>query len=267
MRLTIYENLKRSVAHAVKFFKVNVAPALTGRPRKIEKQNALTLALYQHASSRATKKSVYEDFKKVLKCSYKTLVCALNEAGAVAHDLFSRIMQMNRLFAHPVKYTDATDLPVCLKKNADKHRVMAGLAGFGYSSKGWFYGLKLTYTRDHDGRPLAARITSPSVSDREIFKSLNKDLYGLLVADAGYTSRKLEKEMHIEGKRWVMTRPLKSMRRLATLAQLNLYKGRFQIELDFRSLKLFFGLVTSLPRSVNGHLANYLHALLAFTLR
>ena len=57
------------------------------------------------------------------------------------------------------------------------------------------------------------------------------------------------------------------MKRLAAWWQLQLYKGRFRIEFDFRSLKLFFGLVTSLPRSVNGYLANYLHALLAFAIR
>ncbi len=38
----------------------------------------------------------------------------------------------------------------------------------------------------------------------------------------------------------------------------------FQIEFDFRDLKLFHGLVTSLPRSVNGYLANYIFALLSF---
>lgn len=267
MRLAIYDNLKHSVAQLVKTFKLDIAPARTGRPRKITKLDSLTLALYQHASTRNTKRSVYEDFKQMLKCSYKTLVCALNEASGLTLKILFLLMRLNKKQAHPIKYTDSTDLPVCLRKNADKHQVMKSLAGWGYSAKGWFYGLKLTYTRDHAGKPLALKITSPSAPDREIFKEINADLDGWLVADAGYTSRKLEQAMHLEGKRWVLTRPLKSMRRLATLWQLKIYQGRFQIELDFRSLKLFFGLITSLPRSVNGYLANYLHALLAFALR
>lgn len=267
MKFAVYEQLKHRVTHLVKTLNITLTAAKTGRPRKITKLDSLTLALYQHASTRCTKHSLWADLKKVWRCSYKTLVVAINEAGLLTLRILFCLMRLNKARAHLVKYTDSTDLPVCLKKNADKHRVMRGLSGFGHSSKGWFYGLKLTMTRDHKGRMLGLKITHPSKPDREIFREINKDLCGLLVADAGYTSRKLEEDMHIEGKRWVLTRPLKSMRRLATLWQLAVYKGRWQIEMDFRSLKLFFGLVTSLPRSVNGYLANYFHALLAFTLR
>ena len=267
MKLAVYEQLKHRVTHLVKTFNLTLAAAKTGRPRKISKLDSLTLALYQHTSTRLTKKSVWHDFRERLQCSYKTLVVAMNEASVIALRLLFRIMRLNKEQAHPVKYTDATDLPVCLKKNADKHKTMAGLADFGHSSKGWFYGLKLTYVRDHDGRLLNFCITPPSVNDRDLLRSLNADLNGILVADAGYVSKQLEQDMHIEGKRWLLTKPYKTMKRLAAWWQLQLYKGRFRIEFDFRSLKLFFGLVTSLPRSVNGYLANYLHAILAFAIR
>jgi transposase len=267
MRLAIYENLKRRVAHCVKVFGINCTPASTGRPAKLGKLEAITLALYHHTSSRATKKSVWQDFQGKLKCSYKTVVVAMNAAAVSALRILFGLMRWNREHAHVVKYTDSTDLPVALKKNADKHRTMVGLAEFGRSSKGWFYGLKLTYVRDHEGRILNFAITPPSTNDRQLLKDLNRDLGGLLVADAGYTSKQLEKDMHIEGKRWLLTRPYKTMKRLAALWQLHVSKGRFRIEFDFRSLKLFFGLVTSLPRSITGYLANYLNALLAFAIR
>ena len=267
MKLTLYDNLKRSVAHLVYVFKIDVAPAITGRPRKIKKQEALVLALYQHTSTRATKRSVYEDLKHMLKCSYKTLVVAMNEAGMLTLRLLFLLMRVGRKNASRVKYTDATDLPVCLKKNADIHKVMQDFAGFGYSAKGWYFGLKLTMTRDEEGRILGLYVTPPWMNDRDIFRTINKDIEGILVADAGYVSKQLEEDMHIEGKRWTLIRPYRTMKRLATFGQLEMYRGRFQIELDFRSLKLFFGLVTSLPRSVNGYLSNYLHALLAFAVR
>lgn len=267
MKLAIYEQLKHRVTHLIKTFNLTLSAAKTGRPRKISKLDSLTLALYQHTSTRATKKSVYNDFKQWLKCSYKTLVVAMNEAGVLALRILFGIMRLNKQFSHVVKYTDATDLPVCLKKNADKHRTMRDLSNFGHSSKGWFYGLKLTYVRDHDGRLLNFCITPPAANDRDLLKGLNRNLMGVLVADAGYVSRQLEEDMHIEGQRWLLTRPYKTMKRLATWWQLQLYKGRFRIEFDFRSLKLFFGLITSLPRSINGYFANYLHAILAFALR
>lgn len=175
-------------------------------------------------------------------------------------------MSLNRASAHVVKYTDATDIPVCLKKNADHHKTMKSLASFGRSTKGWYYGLKMTLTRDHDGKLLGVKFTLPKVGDQQIFRDINKNIDGIIVADAGYVSKKLENDMYIEGKRWIMIKPWKNMRKLMTTWQFYLYKGRFQIEFDFRDLKLFHGLVTSLPRSINGYLANYLHALASFVL-
>lgn len=190
----------------------------------------------------------------------------MNASAVLAKKILEILMSVFVIQAHPIKYTDATDIPVCLKKNADKHKVMNGLAGFGHSSKGWYYGLKMTMTRDHDGRILGLRFTHPSVNDRDIFRDINKNQMGILVADAGYVSKKLEQEMSIEKKRMILIRPYKSMKRLAALWQLAVYRGRFKIEFDFRVLKLFHGLITSMPRSVNGYLANYLHALLSFVL-
>lgn len=266
MRLTIYDNLKQIITHLVHTCNLNVSAAPTGRPRKIPVIESLALAEYMHRSTRTTKKSVYEDLKKILRCSYKTFVVSINSSAKLAKQIIETLMGLFAKEAHPVKYTDATDIPVCLKKNADKHRTMSSLAGFGHSSKGWYYGLKMTMTRDHDGRLLGLRFTHPGANDRDIFRSINKNLMGILVADAGYVSRTLEAEMHIERQRVLLIRPYKSMKRIATLFQLAVYKGRFKIEFDFRCLKLFHGLLTSLPRSVNGYLANYLHAMLSFVL-
>lgn len=190
----------------------------------------------------------------------------MNASAVLSKRIIEIFMGMFAKESHPIKYTDATDIPVCLKKNADKHKTMKGLAGFGHSSKGWYYGLKMTMTRDHAGRMLGIRFTHPSVNDRDIFRDINKNLMGILVADAGYVSKKMEHDMHIQHQRMLLIRPYKSMKRLAALWQLAVYRGRFKIEFDFRCLKLFHGLVTSMPRSVNGYLANYLHSLLSFIL-
>ena len=190
----------------------------------------------------------------------------MNKTAVLAKHLLELLMRSFAFAAHPVKYTDATAIPVCLKKNADKHRTMYGLAGFGRSSKGWYYGLKMTMTRDAEGSVLGLRFTHPGTNDRDIFRDINDNIMGILVADAGYVSHQLEADMTIEHKRILLIRPYKTMKRLAALWQLGVYRGRFQIEFDFRCLKLFHGLATSMPRSVNGYLANYLHAVLSFVL-
>ena len=267
MHSLLFKKLKAVVTQIVSRFRLVVETPTSGRPRKISPIDAMTLSLYQHQSTRATKKSVYEDFKEVLQCSYKTLVVSMNRSALLCLRLICIIMRWNRKYQHLVKYTDSTDVPVCLKKNADEHRTMAGLASLGRSSKGWFYGLRMTLTRDAEGRMLGVRFTTATANDRDTFRSVNKDIFGIIVADAGYVSKKLEDDMNIENKRWLFIRPYKTMKKLMTKWQEELYKGRFQIEFDFRSLKMFHGLITSLPRSINGYLANYLHALTSFVLR
>src|SRR4030067_2895104 len=96
MKLAVYEQLKHRVTHLVKTFNLSLASAKTGRPRKISKLDSLTLALYHHASTRATKKSVWHDFRERLQCSYKTLVVAMNEASVIALRLLFRIMRLNK---------------------------------------------------------------------------------------------------------------------------------------------------------------------------
>lgn len=263
----IFKKLKAVVTQLCHQFKLVKTSPAKGRPRKISEIEAMTLALYQHQSTRATKKSVYNDLKETLRCSYKTLVVNLNASAILCLRLLFIIMRLGRKYQHLVKYTDATDIPVCLKKNADSHKTMRDLSEFGRSTKGWFFGLKLTITRDAEGRLLAIRFTRANDNDRTIFRDINKDIFGIIVADAGYVSKLLEQEMNLEGKRWILIRPYKTMKKLMTKWQENLYKGRFQIEFDFRSLKLFHGLVTSMPRSINGYLANYLHAITSFVFR
>lgn len=269
MELESFKKLKAIVAQLSHQYRLVKETSTSGRPRKISQIDAITLSLYQHKSTRATKKSVYEDFRGELKCSYKTLVVSMNASALLCLRLIFIIMRLGKKYGHLVKYTDATDIPVCLRKNADSHKTMAmaGMASFGRSAKGWFYGLKMTLTRDARGRVLAVKFTSANANDRDIFRRINHDIFGVIVADAGYVSKDLEKDMNIENKRWLLIRPYKTMKRIMTKWQEDLYRGRFQIEFDFRSLKLFYGLVTSLPRSINGYLANYIHALTSFVLR
>ena len=261
----VIQNIKHIVTHIgskLKLFEVNKI----GRPLKIKKEDALTLALYKQRSTRATKKSVYDDFRDILKCSYKTFVMSLNNAGMSALRILFYLMRIGRADAHLVKYTDSTDIPVCLPKNGKRHRTMRGLAAWGHSGKGFYFGLKMTLTRDDEGRILNLWFSKGNGNDRDTFKKINKDINGVIVADAGYCSYDLEDVMNTET-RWCLIKPYKSMKRLATHWQLELYRRRFKIEFDFRDLKLFHGLVTSLPRSVTGYIGNYLFALLSFVLK
>jgi hypothetical protein len=265
MKSTTFKNLKHIVTYIAQ--KLNLFPQAKkeGRPLAIKQEDALTFALYKHRSTRATKKSVYDDFNLKSVCSYKTFVVSVKRMALHTLRILFFIMRMGRADAHLLKFTDATDLPVCLNKNANKHKTMKGLAAWGRSGKGFYYGLKMTMTRDDDGRLLALAFSPANGNDRKIFRKVNKDINGVIVADAGYVSKELEREM-TNDKRILLIKPYKTMKKIATAWQLLLYNRRFKIEFDFRNLKLFHGLVSSLPRSVDGYIGNYLFALLSFVL-
>ena len=236
-----------------------------GRTLAIAPEHTVALSLFKQSQGIATKKSIWEIFN--LKCSYKTLAVNMNRLALYTLIILQAILRWNRQRSHLVKHTDSTDIPVCLTKNGKRHQTMKGLATWAHSPKGWYYGLKMSITTDLKRRLLAVRFGTGNSNDRETFKTMNKDIMGIFVADAGYISKDLEREFFIENKRILFAKPRANMKRIATKWQTRLYDTRMLIELNFRSLKMFYGLVTSLPKSIDGYLGNYAYSLLAFVLR
>jgi hypothetical protein len=263
--LQVYHELKEKVTflyHKLKLFKYENT---TGRTLSLPLIETLTLSPYKQTQNIATKKAIWKDFQP--PCSYKTLVVNMNRCALLALVILMRILRENRQVSHLIKHTDSTDIPVCLPKNAKHHKTMYGLAEWGYSGKGYFYGIKLHLTSDLKRKILALSFSPGNTHGTKIFARLNKDLDGIFVADAEFVSEDLQREFYCEHKRILFAQPRKNMKKLITAFQKKLYDTRMLIELNFRNLKMFFGLVTSLPRSVGGYLGNYLFSILAYVLR
>jgi len=253
----------------VKFFAKQLNLKLeksTGRPLSIPPEETIALSLWKQSNGIPTKKAIWKTFKGNLGCCYKTLVVNMNKLILQALVVLNAILKWNQKHSHLVKHTDSTDIPVCLAKNAKRHKTMEALASWGHSGKGFYYGLKMSITTDLKRQMLAVRFGTGNGNDRETFKKMNKDMTGIFVADAGYISKDLEKEFYIENRRMLFAKPKANMKRLMTAWQNALYETRMLIELNFRNLKMFYNLVTSMPRSVDGCLGNYVYSLLAYVL-
>lgn len=265
--IQLYENIKQKVQFLYVKLKLHLREKTKGRKLAIGIPDVIALALFKQKSHIATKKSLFDIFKEKLKCSYKTLVVSINRFAPLAGAMLALFLFENRKNDDcPIKHTDSTDVPVCSVRKAKHHKTMAFFSGWGKTGKGWFYGLKLHITASLKRKMLALRFTSGNVNDRAVTVKLNKGLMGIFAADTGYCGAKLAKEFHIEHKRFLFAKPRANMKKLATKFQTWLYGTRMIIELNFRSLKMFYGLVTSMPRSVNGYLANYIYSLLAYHL-
>jgi hypothetical protein len=260
--IQIYNALQNAVQKVYTFLHLEKHESTTGRSLSINLVESITLAIFKQKQNIATKKSLFDMVKPA--CTYKTFVEAINRAGAYLILFIALILKTNRPASHLVKFTDSTDIPACLLKNAKYNRTMRGLAAFSKTGKGWFYGLKLHVTADLEGRILAIRITAGNSSDRSIFKKMNRLLKGIFVADAGYISSELERDFFIENERLAIITPRANMHRVATPLQTLLQSLRMRVETHFRSLKMFHGLVTSLPRSLNGMFTHYLASIAAY---
>ena len=263
---TVISLYNETVAKVTFFFKqlhLTISKS-TGRKLALTPENTIALSLFKQSQGIETKKSIWQIFN--LKCSYKTLVVNMNRLAIYALLILKSILKWNRKNSHLVKHTDSTDIPVCLTKNGSRHRTMSAYGNWAHGPKGWYYGLKMSITTDLNRSLIAVSLDSGNESDRKTFKRMNADLMGIFVADAGYISKDLERDFYIEHKRILFAKPRANMKRLATAFQTKLYDTRMLIELNFRNLKMFYGLVTSLPRSINGYFGNYIYSLLAHVL-
>lgn len=272
MKLTVrhlrpIELIRRKVHTLTRFFNLDTRTPKVGHPSALSMELAVSLGLFKQKHGIATKRAVYEMFKHVLPCTYKTFVESLNRHARIALMILALVLKFNRSEQHPVKHIDSTIIPVCLLRNAKHHKTMKGIAALGKTSQGFFFGLKLHVISDLLGRLQSIMFTPGNTSDKntDIVLTLSKEIQGLLIADAGYVSQKLVDAFN-RADRIFMAKPYKNMRKVATKLQGLLYGTRMRIERHFRVLKLFYGLVTSVPRSVTGYFANYFYALAAYVL-
>mgnify|MGYP000738482376 CR=1 FL=1 len=129
----------------------------------------------------------------------------------------------------------------------------------------WFYGMKLHAITDLKGNLLGIKLTTGRTPDREILKKFLKDFYdSIVIVDAGYCSKKFEK-LASENNNILKTCKRNNMKSLASKLDIKHLNLRNRIEVVFSVLKERLNLITSLPRSVNGYLAYYIHVIFGYT--
>lgn len=260
--IQLYNVLKQVVGRLYTQLNLQKQENTKGRKLAISIIEIVSLAVFKQFNGIPTKKSIFNIFRP--KCSYKTLTVNMNRFVRQALFILVFIMKSNRILSHIIKHTDSTELPVCLIKNDRNHKTMKGFSGWGKNGKGWFYGLKMHITTDLERRLIAIKFSPGNASDSKVFMELNKEISGIFVADGAYISKELAKEVHDPGRGFLFAKPRKNMKKLMTDFQFHLYNTRMLIEINFRNLKAFHGLITSLPRSVNGYFVNYIYSILAY---
>lgn len=210
---------------------------------------------------RLLKEKYTRDFKLP---AYKNFVLLMNRNAKLILVLINVLLQINRKEAGTIKIIDSTDIPVCKNIRINRHKVMKRVASRSKTSLGWFYGLKLHALTDLSGNILELRFTTGSVNDRIVLDAFLEKLHdSIVLADAGYISPQLETKARKNGN-ILLTCLRKNMKKLASFLDICLLNLRPRIETLFSLLKERLGLITSLPRSVDGYLAHYIHVIFGY---
>lgn len=100
-----------------------------------------------------------------------------------------------------ISFVDSTPLRVCKNQRIHMHKVFRGIAARGKCSMGWFFGFKLHIVCNEKGELLNFCITPGDTDDREPLenKRFLAEIYGKLVGDKGYISKRLFEQLFVDG--------------------------------------------------------------------
>jgi len=235
-----------------------------GRPANLTPSEVLTLALFRFWTTLGNWKAFYAlmdaGFPQ-LPC-YETLLRQINAHGPLG--LLLLIALLGRQEGPGTYALDATAIPV--SRHRRQAKVVRQWVAWGKDSdRHWFFGFKLHAVCDPRGQLVSLRITPGNVADVTQAEALLSQLRELVIADAAYISTPLREQLGELG--LLLLTPLrKNMKGLASLEQTQHFSRRSIIETVFSVLKDRLGLITSLPRSLDGYLSHYVFVLLAYQL-
>ena len=190
--------------------------------------------------------------------AYANFNNSLNRAMPYVIMLLHVFTQMVKKKKSNLHFIDSTALPVCKNKRISSHKVAKGLAELGKTTIGWFYGFKLHIICNTFGELESITVTPGNVYDGHTVSKLAKDIFGQIIADAGYLGAKSTDKYKL------MIAVRKNMKKLMTFMQHTTLKGRQLVESVFSVIKERLNIVTSLARSIDGLFSRYAFCLLAY---
>lgn len=194
--------------------------------------------------------------------TYERFICLMKRA-LLPLMLFTQINNGKRT---GIYYIDSSCLPVCHLKRSKRHKVFKGVAEYGRTSVGWFFGLKLHLVINDQGELIAFKMTKGHRSDCKEADSLLDALEGLAFGDKGYISKKLFDELLQKGLK-LITRQRKNMKTTPkTDYEKQLLDQRGIVETVIGHLKYHYHLWHTRHRSIFNAMTHLLAALAAYTI-
>src|SRR3989344_3735258 len=110
--ITKLYSLKTIVSKIFNKLKFNEREHSKGRKPILTNSEIVTAVVFKQKQNIATKKSLYDILEP--ECSYNRFVVALNRAEKYLVAIIASVVNFLRKQSHLIKFTDSTELPVCL---------------------------------------------------------------------------------------------------------------------------------------------------------
>jgi hypothetical protein len=237
------------------------------RKRSLHLSEVMTILIWFHRSGYRTFKDFYTRFVLVYwRSEFPGLVSYNRFVEFIPSALLALCAYLKTCLGRPTGYAfaDSTPLKVSHPARVHQHKVFAGVAHWGKSSTGWFFGLKLHLTINECGELLCVRISAGNVDDRTPVPDLTKDLVGKLYADKGYVSKPLTRKLLARGLHLVTRLKKRMQNQLMLLSDKLLLFRRGLIDSVIDRLKNGCQIEHSRHRSVTNAFVHLIAGLVAY---
>ena len=246
-------------------------PSLRRRAGQMCMSEVMTLCIHFHQSHYRTFKHYYQEYVQVLlRNEFPTLVSYTRFVELMQRTAAPLAAYLGTLYGKcsGVSFVDSTTLAVCRQQRTNCNKVFADLARRGKNSLGWFFGFKLHLVVNDQGEILACNLTPGDVDDRAPVPLLAKRLFGKLIGDKGYLSKKLSIELRTTKGVELLTFLRRNMKgRLMLRTDALLMRKRAIIESVNDQLKSISQIEHTRHRSPINFVTNLLSGLIAYCLQ
>jgi len=166
-----------------------------------------------------------------------------------------------------IYYIDSSCLAVCHIKRSKQHKTFEGIANYGKTSVGWFFGLKIHIVINDKGELMAFKITKGERHDSQVAEKLLGFARGLAFGDKGYISKKIFDALLKKGLK-LITRKRKNMKNSYQIDgyEKQLLNQRNLVETVIEHLKHHYQVWHTRHRSIWNALTHLVSALAAYAI-
>ncbi|NEQ87666.1 MAG: IS982 family transposase [Moorea sp. SIO2I5] len=151
----------------------------------------MTIIVEFHRSSYRIFKAYYQHLLQFYQQEFPRLVSYNRFVELITQTLMPLIFYLNSrtVPVTGISFIDSTPIPICHPKRAKINNVFTGLAAWGKSSMGWFFGFKLHLIINEYGQIIAFKLTPVNVDDRVPVPDFTQNIWGYIFGDKGYIKK------------------------------------------------------------------------------